>query len=499
MFHGVWQLARLALASDSRRVGLHGLRFGMVATLYLSVCYIQSSTWMSASGLVLFQSQLRITAIFLSLTAVFGFSQTITEEKEEDTLGLMRLAEVNSLAVILGKSASMFCEAGLLIAVQLPFTIVAITLGGISWPQVIAAYVALAAYLWMLVFVGVLASVTQPTGSTAARLTGIVVGAYLLVPQAIMTFSSAWGTSLGSFIIDRMSLSNRLMELTQSGFTGSPWCPAVAFALMTGLSCLLISWFVFDRFVDHDASMGLFTRSIAVGRVSTRSWSRPICWREYIFCTGGLRWTALRLLVVTGIFLGVFLWHQGVGWVLSIGYTFVWSAIYCGFFGLLDGSWSASQLFRDEIRYRTWPTLVQTPYSLSRIVFDKYCGWALGLAPTIAAPFVFVLLMLMFHENIRGFMNYVELIVGTASLGIAVFGYLHLLILLSLYFGWMATPVAMTLCLGAATLYFERVQFQWSIEYRCAVYLLTDVAIVALMCLFQRLITKRLKQLAEVG
>ncbi|WP_010581870.1 hypothetical protein [Schlesneria paludicola] len=499
MFHGVWQLAKLTLESDCRRLGLHGLRFGMLATLYLAVCYFQSSTWKSASGLELFQSQLRITAFFLSMAAVFGFSQTITEEKEEDTLGLMRLADVSPLAVILGKSASLFCEAGLLIAIQFPFTIVAITLGGISWPQVIAAYMALAAYLWLLVFVSVLVSVSQPTGATAARLTAIVIGAYLLIPQLIMTFSPMWGTSLGAFIVDRISLSNRLMELTQTGFTDSPWCPAVTFGLITGSLCLGISWFVFDRFVFKDSPFGLLTRPTTSSRTSQRSWSRPICWREYEFCAGGLRWTAMRIVILFGIWLGVYLWHQAVVGVTNIGFTFAWSAIYSGFFGLLDGSWSASRLFRDEIRYQTWASLVQTPYTLSQIVFDKYCGWALGLAPTIAAPFLMIWLMILFHEGIPDLMSRVEIVIGTMSFGISVFAYLQLLVLLSLYFGWAATPISLTVYLTTTAFYLSKINFSHSIESRCLMSLFTDLAIVLLMCWFQRRILKRLNQLAEIG
>ena len=148
MFYGIWQLTKQSLTTDVRRSGSHAVRFGLSVVLYFAVCYACFLSWSNASGLPLFQAQLMITALFLSATAIFGFSQTITEEKEEETLGLMRLADISPLAIILGKTMGILCDAAFLIAIQFPFTIVAITLGGVSWAQVYAAYIALAAYLW---------------------------------------------------------------------------------------------------------------------------------------------------------------------------------------------------------------------------------------------------------------------------------------------------------------------------------------------------------------
>lgn len=499
MFQGVSQLAKLTLAADGRRLGLHGLRLGMVATLYLAVCYFQSTMGKSASGLKLFQSQLQITVFFLSMTAVFGFSQIITEEKEEDTLGLMRLADISPLTVIVGKVASVFCDAGLLVAIQIPFTMVAITLGGISWPQVIAAYVALIAYLWMLVFVGVLASVTQPTGSTAARLTAIVVGAYLLLPPVIIKFSALWGTSVLSSLIDRISLPMRLMEVTESGFVDSPWSAAVVFGLVVGLVCLAISWMIFDRFSLNETVSERPLRLTNNQRSSLRSWSKPVIWREYIFCGGGIPWTIVRITIPFGISLCVYLWQFCFWQWTHLGLNLAWSSIFCGLFGLLDGSWSASRLFRDEIRYRTWSSVVQTPCSIQQLIFDKYCGWTLALAPTIAAPFLLVALMLIFHDYVFDFWVRVEITVATLSFAVGVFGYLSLLVLLSLYFGWKATPMALTICFTAGFFYVSSISFGLSDKFRLTAYVVTDLAIVVLTWWFQKRIVKRLIQLAEIA
>ena len=77
--HGTLQLTKQTLTTEGRRMGSHAIRFGLMVILYLALCYANRSSWKNAAGLPLSQSQLLITSFFLSATAVFGFSQTITE------------------------------------------------------------------------------------------------------------------------------------------------------------------------------------------------------------------------------------------------------------------------------------------------------------------------------------------------------------------------------------------------------------------------------------
>ena len=429
MVHGLWQLAKLSLTADVRRSGTHSVRFGLAIVLYCAVVYANYFSRVNATGLPLFQAQLFITAFFLSAIAVFGFSQTITEEKEEDTLGLMRLADISPLAIILGKGVGILVDSSLLIAIQIPFTVVAITLGGVSWGQVYAAYVALAAYLWLLAAVGITAS----------------------------------------------------------------------FGVIVGCVCLICSWFAFDRFADVDQS-NTKKVNLRLPRVTgRRAWSRPIIWREYIFVTGGLPWTLLRIGVQFAIFFAVYETFNATRMGKILGFSLAWSGIVSGLFGLLDGTWFASGLFQDEVRYRTWPSLVQLSDSLSRLVREKILGWGLGLAPTILSPFLFIGAMMIFHEHIQHNLgNDVEMILGTTTIGVSVFGYLTLLVLLSLYFGWKSIPMTLTICFGAGWLYVVAVYTsRLDGGMRCALFAVTSLAIVGLMIVFHLLILKRLAQLAE--
>lgn len=494
---GFWQLAKLTLTTDVRRPGSHIVRLGLVFVLYMAVCYFQFLSMRSARGLPLFQSQLLITAFFLSATAVFGFSQTITEEKEEETLGLMRLAEISPLAIILGKTAGLIAEALFLIVIQIPFTVVAITLGGVSWAQVFSAYVALGAYLWLLATVGVLASVLQPTGGKAARWTAIVVLAYFL-PLVLVRFSS-WGGIARLTVLSPVSLPLRFLEITESGFHESPWCSAVAFGLIAGFACLIVAWLVFDRCALGEVIEGERKKPIVHRSRIRRAWSRPILWREYVFVNGGLAWTLIRIAVQFAILFSVYsIFRLYIFGAETLGFAFAWSAIWSGVFAILDGSWSASRLFRDEIRHRTWSSLVQTPYQLPHLALEKTLGWALGLAPTIVSPFLFTIAMVIAHEHMpRHFMMYLELFIGTATIALSVLGYLHLLVLLSLHFGWKATPMALTVCFACGWMFVAATfQSQLSDVGRCSLFAITSAVIVGLMVVFQLQILNRLRFLA---
>lgn len=496
MFHGTLQLTKQSLTTEGRRLGSHAIRFGLIVILYLALCYANRSSWRNAVGLPLFQSQLLITSFFLSVTAVFGFSQTIAEEKEEETLGLVRLTDISPLAIILGKTVGVLCEALLLVAVQFPFAVIAITLGGISWAQVYAGYTALLAYLWLLASIGITLSVCRPNGGSAARWTAITIAVYAL-PPFLSSFSSSIEWKALCEASRPISLPVRLVDVTESGFQESAWCPAVFFGVITGIVCILFSWWKFDSLAMSEVALHIPRSLQVLHRKSRRAWMRSIIWREYVFSTGGSVWTMVRIAVQAIVFFLVLRTHYSD----DLGFVCAWSAIFSGLFGLIDGTWSASRLFQDEIRHKTWSSLVQTPLSLPQIALDKVYGWVIGLAPTIASPFLFIVAVLIFDEHIpRELLIPAELLVGTLTIGLSVFGYLHLLVLLSLYFGWKGTPMTLTLCFAAGWFYVTTVfASRLGIELRCGLFAMTSVVLLGIMWVLQRRILGRLAQLAEIA
>ena len=109
--------------------------------------------------------------------------------------------------------------------------------------------------------------------------------------------------------------------------------------------------------------------------------------------------------------------------------------------------------------------------------------------------------MMIFHEHIqRNVGAYLELMIGTTTVGLSVFGYLHLLVLLSLYFGWKGTPMTLTICFAAGWLYVVSVFTSRLDENgRLMVFGVTCLALLGLMLVLELLILKRLEHLAETA
>ncbi|HBL47256.1 MAG TPA: hypothetical protein DDZ90_28105, partial [Planctomycetaceae bacterium] len=57
------------------------------------------------------------------------------------------MAGVNPISLLLGKSLPRLVSALILLSIQFPFTLLAITLGGVTFTQVLATYATLGAFL----------------------------------------------------------------------------------------------------------------------------------------------------------------------------------------------------------------------------------------------------------------------------------------------------------------------------------------------------------------
>lgn len=137
MFPGILALVERSLRADARSLASHLARFGLIVAIYIALCVgLEQSAWFGAPGLRFFTGIAYLNVTFMSLLGIGYFSTTISEEKEEHTLGLMLMAGISPLGILIGKSGGRLLQALLLIAVQYPFTLLAITMGGITTAQV---------------------------------------------------------------------------------------------------------------------------------------------------------------------------------------------------------------------------------------------------------------------------------------------------------------------------------------------------------------------------
>src|SRR4051794_6274954 len=90
-----------SLREDSRLKFTYFSRAAQVCVLLLELYSTQSSMgWANAPGLEFFESVAMADLAFIALAGMSYFSSAISEEKEEDTLGLLRMTNLNALSIL---------------------------------------------------------------------------------------------------------------------------------------------------------------------------------------------------------------------------------------------------------------------------------------------------------------------------------------------------------------------------------------------------------------
>jgi len=177
-------MAQRSLQLTARSPSHFVMRAGLVAGML--VCLILAAAWSStlgAAGHTLFGYLSYLNVGFLTVVAVGWYAPILTEEKEAETLGLLRLAGFRMAAILVGKSVGAFLATALLLGLQLPFAVLASALGGITSHQVQAGYAILGGYAVLAYGVGLLSTVLATRTMGAARVTGWVLSALLVVPM----------------------------------------------------------------------------------------------------------------------------------------------------------------------------------------------------------------------------------------------------------------------------------------------------------------------------
>ena len=395
MYSSVLALFSRALRVDVRSRGSHLARLGLVVAIYLSVLQVQMmASWLGAPGLQFFKSILWLNLIVLTLVGIGAFSSTITEEKEEDSLGLLRMAGVDSLGLLLGKTGGRLIQALALVIVQYPFTLLSITFGGVAIAQIQAAYFALAAYVLLLAGLGSLCSTISQTSRGSARLLVLA----LVVHGVAAGLSAAWGfelartgqTSLFQPAASLLSTSCVFLqtgEILTTGFSSSVWTVQVVSNVAVGLLCFLLSWALFDVCSrsphTEPLSRGFLTTGLGGFRWFSpgRPWTNPLAWKDYHFAAGGIAGLMIRAACYVGIFAAVMYFSQPVNDLKSVCRIFL--AIQMAALPF-DASLLISRALQDEVRGQTIPALVMLPRSVPSIVYSKLGGALRGLIPGLA-------------------------------------------------------------------------------------------------------------------
>ena len=412
-----------SLRVESRAISTYIARLGLA--VFLLFCLVSAhirSEFVGAAGLGFFEALIYTTFIFVSLAGAGYFASAVAEEKEEETLGLLKMSKLNALAILLGKSTSRLLGVTMLLAAQLPFTLLAITLGGVSLGQVVAAYATLLSYLVLLCNVALFASVCCKRVRGATVVTGFVVGGFLL--GGPLAHGLAWEFATGSWgrrafewlgeTLAQASPWTRIGEIMATGFDEGPFGTQVVATLVAAAAFFGLAWWSFE-FFTRESKEASPARAVLLGRWAPlrwlgvgRPWGIALAWKDFHFLTGG-RLMVVGRLVGMAMLTGVYTWAASIGGERRVGSEETGGAIMaCSLVAVaIELVGYVSRMFRSEVQGHTLSDLFLLPVSTRKLAWSKLLGALPALVP-YAATFVVGSVL-----NPRGFSNGVEGVLGT--------------------------------------------------------------------------------------
>lgn len=394
---GLLTLLGHSLRQESRSRASHWFRMGslFVATwLLISAHY---TVWTFGSvGRIFVESLTYLDLLMILIAGSSYFGSVITEEKEQGTLGLLKLAGFSNVGLMIGKSTARILSALVIFAMQLPFAFLAIVLGGISAPSIFAAYLALGAYLIFLGNVGLLMS-TICRRNALATSTTFLIGALLVWGGKVAAFGRTAGIAKSVGWVGRavdkftefeawFSIHNRLQEIIT--VRNAPIVTAQFWwSLGLALGLFGLSWLLFDRFTEYTESTEPHRTGSKWARwqlAVSRPWKDALAWKEYQFSTGGHTTFGLKLafyaaMIICGI---VFKTWAEKRYGLKLP-ELVFGSIFAVF--LLECLSFAGSFLGGEYVAGTLPNLILMPHSVARIVVSKFLGGILSVLPTLIA------------------------------------------------------------------------------------------------------------------
>ncbi|OGV75040.1 MAG: hypothetical protein A3K19_14750 [Lentisphaerae bacterium RIFOXYB12_FULL_65_16] len=414
MKHPVLALFTRELRHDARAGRTYLLRLALLGMVFLQILSAKGlALILGAPGLRFFTQVTALNFVLITFVGVSYFATAITEEKEERTLGLLRMTALSPLAILLGKSTTRLITMVALLAVQLPFTVLAITLGGVSLAQIVATYCSFLGFLVLLSGIGLFCSVMCRRNGNASGLAFLLLLVLLLGPWlaygAMQAAAQATATTMGVSTaelraVDRMILAGleflthttlfyALGQAFRTGSGGLGVIVQVVSNILMGGVFFLLAWRCFDRFSRDDAETAPKRLPVQQAPMSVRrlvrpgrTWRRALVWKEFHFAAGGRVSAVVKPLIILAV---AFMAHgSNNAWsnLTQIDAKFVGSVIMGTSLLVLAGVLvlSAANVFDSEIKAKTLTGLMLLPMSPGRLACHKVSGHLLAVLPELA-------------------------------------------------------------------------------------------------------------------
>jgi len=412
-----------SLRQESRFVSHHVIRAGLAALVLLLFFGRVATFTMSAGVGGTFASNVMTCCYwFVTLLGGIYFSTAIVEEKEEQTLPLLKMTGASPIAILLGKSGPRLGAVLLLLLVVTPFLLLAITLGGVLPRGLLSATLGILTYSVMFCQLALLASVVSRDVSRAFSKTII---AWLLLEflpfwcwagSEVVLNLSQFGSSaaahdylqtadgvsgmyertqfglawlhenlqwLGGWTDELVLYGNLDMYMAEFGNSGI-WEPQMTAHLILAVVFFCLSWVLFEPCTSRVVADGQDrpTKLSRRTRLPRRAGNRALAWKSWQYSAGGRRGFFARLVgapllvSATGFGLAAGVEESLPVWVLANILMISGIVVFVGSAALLLG-----RVFNTEVRDKTLSSLLMLPVSRNAM-----CGrMMLGLLPGIAA------------------------------------------------------------------------------------------------------------------
>jgi ABC-type transport system involved in multi-copper enzyme maturation permease subunit len=431
---------RRSLSLDSRSIAsylLRGVWVVAIAVTFIghSIAYTRARG--TAGGLQFFSFVTTINLVFISLAAVGLFANMMTEEKEEHMLDLLLMTGVGPTSLMACKFAGCLTSGLMLLLAQLPFTLIATGLGGLTVDQVAAVYVLLLAYLLFACAAAMLASVVSPGTPQAMGVTGGTLLIFLFGPLLVkwmidVPYRLITGSAASISVDTWMAITSpfeRADRILATGFGGELGASCVYACLLAAVVCLAVARVVFDISVRRMQKSADTAGVSLAARWRGRVWRRALAWKSYNLCAGGHVGIIGRVLVY-GI-------TAGLIFVSTTSLSDVGTAItIAGAAALIvEAVIIAGRLCNRELIDRTLPTLVTLPNSSETLIRTSIRG----VLPTFIPAAILLVAGISIVLRTEGAGGLAQFLGAAVVGGPAVATFVLLVARLSLYMRYGAT------------------------------------------------------------
>ena len=376
----------------------HALRAGLTLIVPYWSFTVGMAFAMQAPGLAVFRQIAIVNAVFASFAVPLLFANAITEEKEERTLALLKVADVSGLTIVSGKAIPRLISVLMILLVQIPFSMLAITLGGVTLTQILSSYLAIMAYVVALGCLSLLCSVMFRKTANAVGMAGLLVLLYHTLPGVLfLTFTLLSNhptlgsiSKLGVSLLNYHWLTNVFIQLPNILSTASTeamisW--QVIASLLAGAVFFLLAAGTFEYFnreVDAAPTRRARRRRQPARSATGRPWKFALTWKDFKLNVGGIPAQVTKLIGYGSLFLLINGMIASWSWVqLDLVYAVSVFLVILLLILIVELSIAISRTFHREVREKTISSLILLPTPLWQIAYAKIFGSLISLAPVV--------------------------------------------------------------------------------------------------------------------